>query len=78
MTLFTNGNIIKLGGCLNLVNITKNVIFQILIVGRDGPWHIVLGEPCFANESRDHPRFTIIKDDAYDALIGHLETLVGK
>jgi len=57
---------------------TKNVIFQILIVGRDGPWHIVLGEPCFANESRDHPRFTIIKDDAYDALIRQLETLVGK
>lgn len=57
---------------------TKDVIFRIEIYGSDGPWSIVLGEPCFANESRFHPRFTILKDDAYDALIRYLETLVGK
>ena len=57
---------------------TEDVLFEISIVGRDGPWHIVLGDPCFAYESADHANFKIIKDDAYDALIRHLETLVGK
>ena len=57
---------------------TEDVLFEISIVGRDGPWHIVLGDPCFAYESADHANFKIIKDDAYDALIGYLETLVGK
>ena len=53
----------------------ENVDFFVDYIAGGEPFHLVLGDPCFAYESADQAKYLIVQDDAYRRLMEELRNL---
>ena len=53
----------------------ENVQFFVDYIVDQKPFHLVLGEPCFAYESAGKAQYPIVQDDAYRRLMEELQSI---
>ena len=55
-----------------------HVQFFIDYIADGKPFHLVLGEPCFAYESAGSAKYFVVQDDAYRRLIDELRNMAAQ